>query len=841
MGSTVLAGILQNITVLLAVAFLFGIATSRTRSRGRPLKRLGIGAMLGLMAIGVMMASLRVEPGLIFDARSVVLGITGLFFGGLATAVAVAISAGYRIMEGGAGALTGVGVIVASAGIGLTWRHFRRDHLSELGLGELLLFGGAVHFAMLGLLFTLPDGLAFEVIPRVAPAVLVLFPLTTAALGFALVLRLRTAAAAVRLAESEERYRSIFEENQTVMLIIDPVDGRITDANPAAVAFYGLSRDRIRGSRMWDISTLPEKEARREIDHAMRRVHESFESRHRLADGTEREVKVHCGPITLDGRPHLFSIILDVSERVRILEELRAKEDRVRLLATATEATANPIVITDPGGTIEWVNPAFIELTGYSLEEAVGKNPRDLVNSGIHDRGFFQTLWQTILSGKVWRGELTNRKKNGELYKEAQTITPVRGSDGGISHFVAVKHDLSARHEMEARLQQAQKLETVGRLAGGIAHDFNNLLTVINGAAQLALAEIRSDSPLLRELTEIHEAGLRASRLTTQLLAFSRRQVLRPVTLDLTALATDLLKMIPRLLGEGVEVVAQLPDAPAWTRTDPGQMEQVIMNLALNARDAMPHGGRLRIDLDEVELKDQDPILRGRRRPGPYLRLTVEDSGTGIPPEVQLRMFEPFFTTKPAGKGTGLGLATVYGIVTQSGGEIDVHSEVDKGTRFDIYLPVSAEGPEDTAASSPVRDSNAPGDSRGVTETILIVEDEPTILRVATRILERSGYSVLGANSGRAALGLLDAHPDSIDLVFTDVVMPEMSGPQLIERIRERMPHVRVLFASGYVEEVLERHGVASEDEHFIGKPYSVEDLGAKVREVLAAPGPSEG
>lgn len=823
-------GLVQNAAILLAVVVLYDLATSgvapvRTRSG----KMLGVGVGLGMMGIGVMAFSLELEPGLIFDTRSVLMGISGLFFGPVATAIAAVIGGAYRLALGGPGAWTGVAVFVACGGMGLAWRRMRRGDLEQIGFVELIGFGLTVQAVFLLLLLTLPDGRGPLVLSRIAPPVLLIFPLATAALGSILARRLRQATMSRRLVESEARYRSFFDNNHAVMLLVDPDDTRIVDANPAAAEFYGHSRERLRSMSIGDINALPEERIREEMARARARDRSVFQFRHQLADGSIRDVEVFSGPISVEGRSMLYSIVHDITDRIEAEQTLLERTRALELRNSALEAAANPIVITNLDGTIEWVNSAFTELTGYRRDEALEKNPRDLVKSGVHDRSFYEAMWQTILSGGVWRGELTNRKKDGTLYQEQQTITPVRSPEGDITHFVAVKSDLSPRLEMEARLAQAQKLETVGRLAGGIAHDFNNLLTVINGTIELTLTDLPADNPLRQDMEEIREAGERGARLTRQLLAFSRRQVLAAEDLDLNELIENLLRMLRRLLGENVDIDVRCSDEPALVRVDRGQMEQVITNLALNARDAMPRGGTLTMATDVVTLGPGHTALRHRHAPGRYVRLRVQDTGSGMSPDILEHVFEPFFTTKSVGEGTGLGLPTVYGIVTQSGGEVEVESVVGEGTVFEVHLPLATPGQADATFSKLAEADPRPGNS------VLLVEDDPAILRLAVRVLERAGYHVVATEKASAALELARDRDEGFDLLFSDVVMPDMSGPELAAAIRDVHPDMRVLFASGYVEDVLRKQGVTSgENGHFVSKPYTIESLTRAVREALA-------
>jgi signal transduction histidine kinase len=415
---------------------------------------------------------------------------------------------------------------------------------------------------------------------------------------------------------------------------------------------------------------------------------------------------------------------------------------------------------------------------------------------------------------------------------------PIRHAEGHIHRIVGTATDVTEQVHLQEQFLQAQKMESVGRLAGGIAHDFNNLLTVINGTADLVMANLDSIDPLRQELEQIRLAGDRAATLTGQLLALSRRQILQPEILNLNEVIGDMRGMLRRLIGEDIQLVFQLsgqlsgqPSGQlARVRVDPGQIEQVILNLAVNAQDAMPDGGTLLIETREVLLDLAWPATHPSTVPGRHVMLAVSDTGIGMDEATRQRIFEPFFTTKDQGKGTGLGLSTVYGIVEQSNGTIWVYSEPGKGTTFKIYLPCLNEAPQQ---QSPAR-----GETRTGThghETILLVEDEQAVRSLTKRILESAGYTVLQAGNGSEALALLDRHGSPIDLLLTDVVMPGMNGRELATRIASVRPQMKVLYTSGYTDDAILRHGVLDDTSRFISKPYAPLELTRRVRDVLDA------
>ncbi|MBZ0119134.1 MAG: PAS domain S-box protein, partial [Sandaracinaceae bacterium] len=515
------------------------------------------------------------------------------------------------------------------------------------------------------------------------------------------------------------------------------------------------------------------------------------------------------------------------------LTEARRQDEIRRLQSAALDAAANAMVITDREGTIEWVNPAFCALTGYRAEEAIGRKP-SLLKSGLQPSSFYASLWQTILRGEVWRSELVNRRKDGSLYHEEETITPILSEAGVITHFVAIKQDISERKRAEMErwklqdeLRVSEKLRAVGSLAGGIAHDFNNLLAVISSYAEVAADELPAQEPTRAHLGEIRSAVVRAADLTRQLLAFSRKQPMRVEAVSLNEIALGLEKMLRRVLGEHIELELSLAPSLGLTRADPTQIEQVIVNLAVNARDAMPEGGRLCIATSDVLLDQRHVTMHPEIDPGVYVVLSVADNGMGMDDLTRQRIFEPYFTTKEQGKGTGLGLATVHGIVEQSGGRVWVYSELGIGTTFEIYLPRLQEGVQRALPS------DAPSLLRGGSETVLLVEDEQPLRLVVERLLRAAGYVVLCAPNGQAALELAARRGAEIHFVLTDVAMPKMGGRALVEALRRERPAIKSLFMSGFSDDAIVSQGVRDVASDFIGKPFGVSELLRKVRELL--------
>ncbi|MCB0155683.1 MAG: PAS domain S-box protein, partial [Anaerolineae bacterium] len=487
------------------------------------------------------------------------------------------------------------------------------------------------------------------------------------------------------------------------------------------------------------------------------------------------------------------------------------------------------------------VNQRLCHIVGYSRQELLARtfqqitHPADLELDLVYHR--------QLLAGQITTYTLEKRylrKAGGSVWIEL-TVSLRRSETGEPLHVIAVVQDITARKEaqatraqLEEQLRQAQKMESIGRLAGGVAHDFNNLLTVIQGYSEFMQKQLPADHPTRRSLTQILRASNSATALTRQLLAFSRKQHLTPTILDLNDLIDNLQKMLRRLIGEDIELVTELY-AGLWSvLADPSQLEQVLLNLAINARDAMPTGGTLTISTANVDLSKPEPTPHREASSGPMVRLTVSDTGQGMDAQTREQIFEPFFTTKQAGQGTGLGLAMVYGTIKQSGGDIMVSSEVGQGSTFDIYLP-SAEKQLPDHLLDPITKREVPGGG----ETILLVEDESVVREITAVILEDAGYTLLVASRGEAALALNEHHPGSIDLLITDVIMPEMSGPALTEQLIVYHPALKVLYISGYPDEAINRYGLFANQVELLTKPFTPTALLTKVRQVLDGAAPA--
>ena len=509
-------------------------------------------------------------------------------------------------------------------------------------------------------------------------------------------------------------------------------------------------------------------------------------------------------------------------------QQRQRAEDSLRKLSCAVEQSADIIFITNCDGIIEYVNPAFEKVTGYTGQEVMGQTP-EFLKSGQQASAIYRELWETIRSGDVYRNIEVNRRKSGGLYYVDESISPIRDATGTITHFVSNGRDLTERLRIEAQLLQAQKMDAIGRLAGGVAHDFNNLLTIITSYSELALDSVVPGSSTQTRLQEILSAAHRAAELTRQLLAFSRQQPQALRVAELNPVVATIVKTLHRLIGEDIELVLIPGKELGRIRLDPVQIEQILLNLAANSRDAMPQGGTLTIQTSDVQLDEEYAEHKKAIIPtGHYAVLTVSDTGTGIPADHLAHVFEPFYTTKPSGKGTGLGLATVYGIVKQNHGFVWIYSEAGIGTTLKIYFPCVNERLSTQEAPSP-----GPADAFRGTETVLLVEDEEALRRASAEFLGLRGYTVLEARDGLDALSVTKHHGSTIHLAVTDVVMPHMSGGQLAKELETTRPETRVLFVSGYAGQTVLDHKVIDGKHNFLQKPFTLTQLAKKVRTVL--------
>ena len=630
-----------------------------------------------------------------------------------------------------------------------------------------------------------------------------------------------------RLRKSEAKYRLFFENSRDAMLIFEK--DRFIDCNASTVSLMGYSRkEELINRHPAELSPEFQPDGRRSDEKAeeMIRIAQEqnghrFEWDHLRKDGSVIPIEVSLTATEGENGIRLQTVWRDLTGRKQ------AEEERERLMMAIDQA-AEILMITDAEASIQYVNPAFEQITGYSRKEVTGKNPR-ILQGGKHSPGFYKEMWEHLSSGKAWAGRFINKKKDGSLYTEEANISPVYDAGGKIINYVAAKADITHEIELEGQLRQAQKMEAVGQMAGGIAHDFNNLLQVISGYAELAGMSGIEGTPLETPVREIIKAALRGKTIVSQLLAFSRSRVMNRADIDLNPVIRSLLDMIRSLVGEHIELSFVAGNEPAAVHADPGLIGQVLINLCVNARDAMPQGGKLVIETSVVPPADTEAAAADvTSPPGPCVLLSVTDTGCGMDEKTCARIFEPFFTTKESGKGTGLGLSVVYGILNQHNGQIHVHSEPGIGTAFKIYLP--AGGPP-AAEISGERSAPAPGG----TETLLLAEDDEAVLRLSEFTLRRAGYTVLSAVNGEEAVRVFKEHADEIGLVILDAVMPKTGGKAALEKIRECRPDVPCLFASGGSSNTVQTNPAQELNLPLLSKPYSADELLRTVRGILDA------
>jgi PAS domain S-box-containing protein len=537
------------------------------------------------------------------------------------------------------------------------------------------------------------------------------------------------------------------------------------------------------------------------------------------SDKNDKTYELVDTPITLrDGSIGKLEIFRDITDR-------KLAESKLERLNLAIEQLAETVVITDKQGTILYVNPAFEKISGYSLDEALGQNPR-ILQSGVHDSSFYEEMWDILLRKEVWRGQLVNKKKDGTIYTEEATISPVLDASGEIVNFVAVKRDITEDLKLQEQLRQTQKMEAVGTLAGGIAHDFNNLLTGILGHASLLKLRNDPESKTYDAAKTIEKAAERAAELTAQLLGFARKGKHQIAPVNIHLVIPEVANLLSRTIDKNIKVTQHLDSQNPIIKGDPAQIQQALLNLALNARDAMPNGGELSFQTEITDLDEEYCRTHLYTRQGRHLLISVTDTGKGISAEIIERIFEPFFTTKEEGKGTGMGLAMVYGIVKNHDGHINVYSEVGEGTTFKLYLPLEETDHEEQKANNDEETISGSG-------RILIVDDEAIVRTIASDMLIAIGYEVITANNGVEAVEIYKNESSDIDLVILDMIMPEMGGHECFKELKKINPDVKAILSTGFgingkAQDILEE-GVKS----FVQKPYRVDQLSKAVAEIM--------
>ena len=622
------------------------------------------------------------------------------------------------------------------------------------------------------------------------------------------------------LQDSEKRYRRLFECAKDGILILDAATGKVVDANPFLLQLLGYSFDALFGQHIWELGVFKDIAASKDAFKVLQ------DNEYIRYDDLPLETLVGK-PIAVEFVSNVY--LVDDSKviqcNIRDNTEHKHAEESLAKLSYAVEQSPVSIAITNIQGEIEYVNPKFIQITGYSREEVIGRNPRTLKLWQM-TADEYNHLWETISSGNTWKGEFHDNRKNGELFWEMATISPLKNRKGEITNFIAIKEDITEQKALESQLYHAQKMDAVSTLAGGIAHDFNNLLSVIIGFGTILEMRLDMDNPLRKNASHILSAADRAAGLTKSLLTFSREQPLDRKIVDLNDVIRTVEKLLLQVLREDIDCRVLLSEEKLTIFADSGQIDQILLNLATNARDAMPNGGGLTISSMIVAIDQQFIKAHGFGTIGNYAMLSVSDTGIGMDEAIRQKIFEPFFTTKEVGKGTGLGLSMVYGIAKQHNGFVTCSSEPGLGTTFNVYFPLHHGKFEQIAT----QDTILPA---GGTETILLAEDEEIVRYLFRIILEGAGYRVIEAVNGKDAVQHFMDNRHDVALVLMDLIMPKMNGRDAYNAIQLVNPHIRVIFSSGYSADIINLQELSADGFEFIAKPVQPAELLKKVREVL--------
>jgi len=835
MDTSILTGLLNNSALLLAMCLVYDTLTLNRRTTGRPMVQEALtGVILGCIGIAVMVNPWQWYPGIIFDTRSVLLSISGLFFGAVPAVIAMLMTGAYRAYLGGGGVWMGLSVITASGIIGIAWRHLRRRGLEDISLKELYAFGIVVHGVMLALMTLLPGRHVVETLFRIGVPVMIIYPVGTALLGKLMSGRHERKRAAEALRESERNYREIFNATSEAIFLDEAPTGRLLDVNNSMLVMYGYdSKEEVLQGNIGDLSAkvppYTQEEAVRRVRLAVEEGPQIFEWLARKKNGEHFWAEVSLRSSTIGGRGRILAVVRDISERKRSEEALRLSEERWQF---ALEGSGD--------GVWDWDVPTGRVFYSDQWKRMLGYEPPEIGNTLsewerlVHPNDF-DRVWQELqrhLRGEVpvYLQELRMLCKDGSfkwILTRGKAI--VRDAGGGSVRVVGTHSDITDRRRLEEHLRQAQKMEAIGQLAGGVAHDFNNILTTIIGRIYLIQSRLGDREDLLAHAEQIAGAAERASSLTKSLLAFSREQHIDLRRISLNDAVHNASGLFSRLVREDIEIKLQLDQSRPVVLADEVQLGQVLLNLVANARDAIPHRGRIVIATERVRHDREFVTSQGTAHPGSYAVLSVEDNGSGMDEKTRGRIFEPFFTTKEVGKGTGLGLAVVYGIIRQHNGFIDVRSVPGEGTTFLLYLPLfegeADEGEEDKDAALPR--------GRG---TILVAEDEDAVRAMIRMLLYESGYRVIEAVNGVDAVVRFREDPQGIDAVLLDVVMPRMNGREACAEIRRIRPEVKVLFMSGYSGDILEEWALDGQVNGFLHKPLRPREFVRQLQEVLEEP-----
>ena len=822
-----------NLGLLVALCIFSNIIDQRWE-RNKPLGILLQGVLFGSMAVLGILRPVHLDAGVIFDGRTILVSLCALFFGPWASSVAGLMTIICRIWIGGPGMITGLLAILVSIALGLLARYRYQPEIRAPSVRQLYFFGLVVHLAVLAVMLAMLKLVAIDIVMLIAPPMLFLNPLATVLAGKILSGQIEVN----HVLEALRKNEALLKETQALSKVggweLDATTGRMTWTDEM-YDIFGLSAERyIPGDidcdkKFFDPQTMPilKQAVEKALVHGEAYDLESAVTR---TNGERIWVRTIGRPQLKDGKVvRIAGYVMDITERKQIEASRQESENRFRLLV---ESSPDAIFLENEG-CFTYLNQSTVRLFGAN-------SPEDLIGTAVQDRfhpDFHQAFHERIL--QLYQGKTASplfekvclRMDGNPVDVEVSAVLIQHEGRVGVLFFL---RDISKRVErkkanrlLQAQLAQAQKMESVGRLAGGVAHDYNNMLSVIIGYSELAIQEVDPKGPLHADLMEILKAANRSTNITRQLLAFARQQTIAPKVLDLNETVESMLKMLRRIIGEDITLTWS-PKTGLWpVKMDPTQIDQILVNLCVNARDAIDDVGKITIEtdltcLDEAYCADHMGFV-----PGEFVVLAVSDNGFGMDKETLEKIFEPFFTTKELGQGTGLGLATVYGIVKQNEGFINVYSEPGKGTTFRVYLPryagKVAGNKEDISEESP----------KGNGEKILVVEDEASILELAEKTLTGLGYQVFLAKTPAEALLLEEIHTGEISLLITDVIMPEMNGHELSKRLQNINPKLKCLFMSGYTADVIAHHGILEEGVNFIQKPFSRNVLAINVQKAL--------
>ncbi|MGQ9842823.1 MAG: PAS domain S-box protein [Spirochaetota bacterium] len=936
--------LINNVTLLIALSVVWG-QILLLRKQYPNAYRVISGVLFGISAIFAMLIPLTFEEGIIYDGRSVVIALSGLFGGGISTLIASLIAGAYRMFLGGSGVYAGVASIIVSAATGLLVRRIHNNNPVNVSFKTLVLFAVFTHLLVLLCQLLLPWPKGLIVIKTIGVSYLlllssglviislflksieqqtlvlqnlkadvdelhdilsinpsVLFSIDPASytvrwvspniqvvLGCELEellqkrllyrkvihddeknidilfdtiqysnfastecrvvtesgiikwidIHLRAIKdehntitelfgsmtditerkkIAKRLEESEEQYRSIFEDSKAVMLIIDPDDGRIVNANTAAEQFYGWHKDELLSMKISDINTLSTEELHQKMDDVKNQKRVFFECKHRAKDGSVRDVEVYSSAVLIGGKTYLFSIIHDITAKKKAENALIKSEELFRLIF---DNAPMGIYSFDEKGMITACNDNFVAIIGSSHEALIGLEILKLPNKKVVE-AVMNCLNGMQSEYKDWYTSDTGNK-----------TTPVRALfsplivEGRVIGGLAIVEDLTVQIEaekqkekLEEQLRQAQKLESIGRLVGGIAHDFNNILSMIAGYTELIKIKIAKDSSIYSDLEEIVNATKRSADIVRQLLTFSRQQKIHPTRINLNKIINTNQRMLKTMIGENVTMQLNLSDDVCDIWIDEAMFVQILTNLASNSRDAIRDIGTITITTQNKYLDEEFAATHLGCNPGEYVMLQFSDTGTGMDKETLEKIFEPFFTTKDVGKGTGLGLSTVYGIVKQFNGYITVYSEIGKGTVVNIFFPRYVEQVPELPQERAVKEVQ-----KIPKKTIVLVEDDVSILDMLTKMLTLLEQEVIAYNDPVQALNDSNRYKDTVAILITDIIMPIMNGRELYEAMKQICPNLKVIFISGYANDVFKEVGIDTEHSSFLQKPFTIDDL----------------